>query len=163
YIEGDTTSWETEPLVRLAKERQLMAYTHSGFWQAMDTLRDKDHLEDLWARGAAPWKVWGTGSFCKADIVQSNDVRAHWKSRATSDSWPQSTSLDYYLRDIEFRVLADQIEKQRPSRVFDIGCGDGYTTLRLAGRFPDVAFVGGDYAHPMVENARANVEKSKVK
>ena len=95
--------------------------------------------------------------------MESKDVRAYWEDRAASDTSPQSTTLDYYLRDIEFRVLADQIEKQSPSRVFDIGCGDGYTTLRLAGRFPDVAFVGGDYAHPMIENARANVEKSKVK
>jgi glucose-1-phosphate cytidylyltransferase len=58
YIEGDNTSWETEPLVRLAKERQLMAYNHSGYWQAMDTLRDKNHLEGLWTNGSAPWKVW---------------------------------------------------------------------------------------------------------
>ena len=58
YIEGDNTSWETEPLVRLAKERQLMAYNHSGYWQAMDTLRDKNHLEGLWTGGSAPWKVW---------------------------------------------------------------------------------------------------------
>ncbi len=58
YIEGDSTSWETEPLVRLAKERQLMAYNHSGYWQAMDTLRDKNHLEGLWTNGSAPWKVW---------------------------------------------------------------------------------------------------------
>ena len=58
YIEGDNTSWETEPLVRLAKERQLMAYSHSGYWQAMDTLRDKNHLEELWTGGSAPWKVW---------------------------------------------------------------------------------------------------------
>ena len=58
YIDGDNTSWETEPLVRLAKERQLMAYNHSGYWQAMDTLRDKNHLEGLWTNGSAPWKVW---------------------------------------------------------------------------------------------------------
>jgi glucose-1-phosphate cytidylyltransferase len=44
--------------VRLAKERQLMAYNHSGYWQAMDTLRDKIHLEGLWTNGSAPWKVW---------------------------------------------------------------------------------------------------------
>ena len=58
YIDGDSTSWETEPLVRLAQERQLMAYNHSGFWQAMDTLRDKNHLEELWTNGTAPWKAW---------------------------------------------------------------------------------------------------------
>jgi glucose-1-phosphate cytidylyltransferase len=57
-IEGDQTSWEDEPLVRLAHDGQLMAYAHRGFWQAMDTLRDRNHLEELWASGKAPWKVW---------------------------------------------------------------------------------------------------------
>ncbi len=51
-------SWEDKPLVRLANDDQLMAYQHSGFWQAMDTLRDKNQLEDLW-RTTPPWKVWG--------------------------------------------------------------------------------------------------------
>ncbi|MGE0880626.1 MAG: glucose-1-phosphate cytidylyltransferase [Acidimicrobiia bacterium] len=58
YIEGDDTSWEREPLVRLAKEGQLMAYQHYGFWQCMDTLRDRKLLESLWAANEAPWKVW---------------------------------------------------------------------------------------------------------
>lgn len=58
YIDGDTTSWEREPLVRLAKEGQLMAFQHYGFWQCMDTLRDKKLLESLWAANEAPWKVW---------------------------------------------------------------------------------------------------------
>lgn len=57
-IEGDATVWESEPLESLAREGQLHAYHHTGFWQAMDTLRDKKHLEELWARGDAPWKVW---------------------------------------------------------------------------------------------------------
>ena len=57
YIEGDRTSWEAGPLQRLAVENQLMAYQHAGFWQAMDTLRDKNHLEDLW-QANPPWKVW---------------------------------------------------------------------------------------------------------
>jgi len=57
YIDGDPTSWEMQPLQRLAAEGQLMAYEHRGFWQAMDTLRDKNHLEELWT-GAPPWKVW---------------------------------------------------------------------------------------------------------
>jgi glucose-1-phosphate cytidylyltransferase len=57
YIEGDETSWESEPLRRLAREDQLVAYQHAGFWQAMDTLRDKNHLEQLW-RTNPPWKVW---------------------------------------------------------------------------------------------------------
>jgi len=58
YIEGDRTSWEGEPLVRIATEGQLMAYEHHGFWAAMDTLRDKNMLEELWASGTAPWKTW---------------------------------------------------------------------------------------------------------
>jgi len=57
-IEGDQTSWESTPLMQLAAQGQLQAYLHEGFWQAMDTLRDKTHLEELWAKGNAPWKVW---------------------------------------------------------------------------------------------------------
>jgi glucose-1-phosphate cytidylyltransferase len=58
YIDGDATIWEREPLERLAAENQLTAYFHTGFWQPMDTLRDKRHLEELWAAGDAPWKKW---------------------------------------------------------------------------------------------------------
>lgn len=58
YIEGDSTRWELEPLERLAAEGQLSAFQHDGFWQPMDTLRDRTHLEDLWSGGKAPWKVW---------------------------------------------------------------------------------------------------------
>jgi len=57
-IEGDHSSWEGEPLARLTEEDQLMAFEHHGFWQPMDTLRDKNLLEELWAAGKAPWKVW---------------------------------------------------------------------------------------------------------
>lgn len=57
-IEGDETIWERNPLETLARTRQLLAYFHGGFWQPMDTLRDKNHLEDLWQSGKAPWKVW---------------------------------------------------------------------------------------------------------
>jgi len=58
YITDDETIWEREPMERLAKESQLQAWFHRGFWQPMDTLRDKNHLEDLWNEGRAPWKVW---------------------------------------------------------------------------------------------------------
>ena len=57
YIEGDKTIWEREPLERLADEGDLAAYQHHGFWQPMDTLRDKMYLEELWQSGEAPWKV----------------------------------------------------------------------------------------------------------
>ncbi|MCU1496680.1 MAG: glucose-phosphate cytidylyltransferase [Acidimicrobiales bacterium] len=58
YIGADETPWEAEPLERLAAEGQLSAYRHNGFWQAMDTLRDRNHLEHLWATGQADWKTW---------------------------------------------------------------------------------------------------------
>ncbi|MDZ7289977.1 MAG: glucose-1-phosphate cytidylyltransferase [candidate division KSB1 bacterium] len=58
YIEGDDTQWEREPLERLARDGQLMAFRHTDFWQCMDTLRDKRLLEMLWESGNAPWKVW---------------------------------------------------------------------------------------------------------
>jgi glucose-1-phosphate cytidylyltransferase len=58
YIEGDDTYFEREPLERLAREGELMAYRHPSFWHPMDTVRDRDALEELWASGAAPWKVW---------------------------------------------------------------------------------------------------------
>ena len=57
-IADDSTVWEREPLERLAESRQLVAYKHFGFWQPMDTLRDKNHLDELWATGRAPWKTW---------------------------------------------------------------------------------------------------------
>ena len=55
-IEGDATVWENQPLEGLAHDGQLLAYRHDGFWAAMDTLRDKNQLEALWASGAAPWR-----------------------------------------------------------------------------------------------------------
>lgn len=59
YLGGDDTIWEQDPLMRLAEEGELMAFHHEGFWQPMDTLRDKHLLEELWASGNAPWKTWG--------------------------------------------------------------------------------------------------------
>jgi glucose-1-phosphate cytidylyltransferase len=57
-VDGDDTVWEQGPLEKLAKSGQLSAFTHTGFWQPMDTLRDKNYLEALWAKGEAPWKTW---------------------------------------------------------------------------------------------------------
>ncbi|MDO8703097.1 MAG: glucose-1-phosphate cytidylyltransferase [Undibacterium sp.] len=57
-INDDSVSWEAEPLASLAHDQQLMAFEHSGFWQAMDTLREKNLLEDLWQSGRAPWRTW---------------------------------------------------------------------------------------------------------
>jgi len=59
-IEGDQTSWEQEPLIKLTAQGQLQAFQHQGFWMAMDTLRDKNRLEELWQSGKAPWKTWQT-------------------------------------------------------------------------------------------------------
>lgn len=57
-IEGDQSSWEGEPLIKLAEMGEMMAFEHLGFWQPMDTLREKNHLEELWGAGKAPWKIW---------------------------------------------------------------------------------------------------------
>lgn len=58
YIEEDSTIWERGPMEKLSEMGQLMAYKHGGFWQPMDTLRDKNHLEELWEKGEAPWRKW---------------------------------------------------------------------------------------------------------
>ena len=58
YISGDMTSWEVEPLSKIAEKGELMAFEHDGFWQPMDTLREKNLLEELWQNGKAPWKSW---------------------------------------------------------------------------------------------------------
>jgi glucose-1-phosphate cytidylyltransferase len=58
FVEGDATSWEDEPLTRLAANGEVMAFEHLGFWQPMDTLRDKNMLESLWVADKAPWKIW---------------------------------------------------------------------------------------------------------
>lgn len=57
-IEGDATTWEREPLEELAKSLEIVAFEHHGFWQPMDTLRDKIYLDELWRKGKAPWKIW---------------------------------------------------------------------------------------------------------
>ncbi len=59
YVDGDDTQWEKAPMENLARDGQLMAYRHKGFWQCMDTLRDRKLLESLWDRGDPPWKIWG--------------------------------------------------------------------------------------------------------
>jgi glucose-1-phosphate cytidylyltransferase len=58
HIDGDESIWERKPMETLAANKQMMAYTHDGFWQCMDTLRDKQLLERLWDSGEAPWRVW---------------------------------------------------------------------------------------------------------
>ena len=58
YVDGDDTIWERAPMERLTREGELSAFRHEGFWHAMDTMRDRAHLEELWASGKAPWKTW---------------------------------------------------------------------------------------------------------
>ena len=58
YIEGDSTIFERTPLEKLAEQGELMSFLHQGYWQCMDTIREKEKLEKLWASGEAPWKVW---------------------------------------------------------------------------------------------------------
>jgi glucose-1-phosphate cytidylyltransferase len=72
YIDGDDTHWEKEPLERLAREGQLMAYKHDSFWQCMDTLREKKYLENLWETNQAPWKIWGGKEKENADTTHGS-------------------------------------------------------------------------------------------
>ncbi len=58
YLENDDTIWEQEPITKLCEENQMSAFLHDGFWQPMDTLREKNYLEELWQSNAAPWKIW---------------------------------------------------------------------------------------------------------
>ncbi|NOD36560.1 MULTISPECIES: glucose-1-phosphate cytidylyltransferase [unclassified Ruegeria] len=58
YIESDTTAWEREPLMTLTRDSELMSFEHKGFWQPMDTIRERQELEEHWATGSAPWKIW---------------------------------------------------------------------------------------------------------
>jgi len=58
YVEGDHSLWEQEPIERLARDKQLVGFKHDGFWSCMDTLKEKNFLEELWAQGQAPWKIW---------------------------------------------------------------------------------------------------------
>jgi glucose-1-phosphate cytidylyltransferase len=68
YIEGDDTSWEREPIERLAREGQMVSYKHKGFWSCMDTLREKNMLEEAWRSGNVPWKVWDTNGRAKGSL-----------------------------------------------------------------------------------------------
>jgi ubiquinone/menaquinone biosynthesis C-methylase UbiE len=96
-------------------------------------------------------------------MTDADNIRKYWEERASQDPSAQSTTLDYYLRDIEFRVLLESARRLRPLRVFDIGCGDAFTTLKLCSAFPETSFVGGDYSRSMLDNAEKNLRESDVK
>jgi ubiquinone/menaquinone biosynthesis C-methylase UbiE len=96
-------------------------------------------------------------------MTDATGIRKYWEERASQDRSAQSTTLDYYLRDIEFRVLREAIAQRKPLRVFDIGCGDAFTTLKLCSAFPETSFVGGDYSRSMLDNADKNLRESDVR
>lgn len=83
-----------------------------------------------------------------------DEIKKYWEDRATEDSSAQSTTQDFYLREIEYNVLFDRIKRYSPDFVVDVGCGDGRTTARIASSFPKVSFLGLDYSSSMVENAK---------
>lgn len=82
-----------------------------------------------------------------------DEIKKYWEDRATSDSTVQSTTNDVYLREIEARVLGEQIRKFVPASIVDIGCGDARTTARLAQKFKNIEFTGADYSPAMIENS----------
>lgn len=95
-------------------------------------------------------------------MMNFEEIRKYWEDRASGDSSAQSTTQDFYLREIEFNVLFERIQKYSPDSVADVGCGDGRTTARLAGKFPNVFFSGFDYSSFMIENARSHLHPAEL-
>ena len=90
------------------------------------------------------------------------EIKNYWEDRAINDSSAQSTTQDFYLREIEFNTLSERIQRYSPCLVADVGCGDGRTTSRLAGKYPNTFFTGFDYSLSMIENARRVNDFSKI-
>lgn len=95
-------------------------------------------------------------------MMNFEEIKKYWEDRAAGDSSAQSTTQDFYLREIEYNVLLDKIQKYSPDSVADVGCGDGRTTARLASKLPNILFSGFDYSSFMVENARHNSLAEKL-
>ncbi len=95
-------------------------------------------------------------------MMNFEEIKKYWEKRAAGDSSAQSTTQDYYLREIEYNVLHERIQKYSPGSVADVGCGDGRTTTRLASKSPNVLFQGFDYSSSMVENARKQLSSAEV-
>lgn len=93
-------------------------------------------------------------------MIKKDEIKKYWEKRAAADSSAQSTTQDYYLREIEVNVLCERLGKYSPILVADVGCGDGRTTLRIANDFRNTTFLGFDYAPSMVKNAQANLISS---
>lgn len=87
-------------------------------------------------------------------MMNFDEIKNYWENRAALDSSAQSTTQDFYLREIEFNALSERIQRYSPSLLADVGCGDGRTTSRLAVKYPNAFFTGFDYSLSMVENAR---------
>ena len=94
--------------------------------------------------------------------MKFEEIRSYWDERARGDQSSQSTTQDHYLREIEYRAVAEQIRMHGPAHVVDIGCGDARTTARLACDYPQMRFTGIDYAQGMIDNARTVVADAKV-
>jgi SAM-dependent methyltransferase len=95
-------------------------------------------------------------------MLSVDEIRNYWEDRASGDSSAQSTTQDVYLREIELRVLTENILRLKPARVVDIGCGDGRTTIGVARHLPEHNFFGIDYSNAMIENARRNLNEHCV-
>lgn len=95
-------------------------------------------------------------------MLDYEEIRQYWDERAATDHSAQSTTQDFYLREIEVAVLSERLERFSPSSVADVGCGDGRTTLRLAGKFSSAKFVGFDYSPSMISNALGNLESEEL-
>ncbi len=89
-------------------------------------------------------------------------IKRYWDDRAASDETAQSTTQDFYLREIEFKVIQDVINRFMPVRVMDIGCGDARTTAKLATNFPNMEFWGYDYSTKMIHNASKIIRKAEL-
>jgi len=87
-------------------------------------------------------------------MMNFEEIKKYWETRAAGDSSAQSTTQDFYLREIEYRVLSERIPRYAPRAVADVGCGDGRTTARLAASNSGIEFTGLDYAASMIDNAR---------
>jgi ubiquinone/menaquinone biosynthesis C-methylase UbiE len=94
--------------------------------------------------------------------MDADEIQNYWDQRASTDGSAQSTTMDFYLREIEFKCVDQLIQKTMPTSVFDIGCGDARTTYRLAAKHPHIKFVGGDFAPSMIKNATRNINERKV-
>lgn len=95
-------------------------------------------------------------------MMNFEEIKKYWENRAAGDSSAQSTTQDFYLREIECNILFERIQKYSPDFVADVGCGDGRTTTRLASKFPNLFFSGFDYSSFMIENARNHLPPGEL-